>query len=68
MLGGILGCVCGVTIEVVDGRKYGWATGLPHDCGADRAAWLEVITSDALDGDADAARLLPSAVEHWLAS
>lgn len=32
----------------------------------DAAHWLEAVTEDALSGDVDALRNLPSVIEHWL--
>ena len=32
----------------------------------DAAHWLEAVAEDALSGDADALRNLPSVIEHWL--
>ena len=50
------------------GEEYLWASGHMHDCNQRRemARWLDVIASDALDGDSDAAELLPAVVEAWL--
>lgn len=68
MYGGIIACVCGVTVELVGGVKYAWATRRLHVCEQDREAWLEALAGDALEGSVESARLLPAAVENWLRS
>lgn len=66
MLRGAFQCTCGITVEEVRGRRYAWLTGTLHICQQEREAWMHVLTSDALDGSPEAARLLPMAVDEWL--
>jgi len=61
----ILQCVCGVTVAELGNERFDWITGDPHFCYP-MTDWLELVTEAALDGDDDAAYILPSVVDAWL--
>ena len=64
----IMQCACGVVVfHDREERKYRWPGMEPHDCADDMLHTLQLLTAEALDGEDLSARLVPEAVEAWLA-
>ena len=63
----IFQCRCGCAV-LDNGREWvGYVTGAPHNCADDALNLMDGLAEDSLDGDDEAALLLPAAVNWWLA-
>ena len=67
-VGRIFQCVrCHFTVVTFgDDTMYRWPDGDLHNCDETQLFWIEAVATDALNGDIEAAHLLPEAIDAWL--
>lgn len=60
-------CRCGCAVLDNGREQWGYLTSTLHNCADDALNLMDALAEDSLDGDDEAALLLPSAVNWWLA-